>query len=174
VDLAYELATIYETRLDRVPDAVDHYELVLESSPTHLRAQEGLERLVENREERQRVASILQPIYDSQGAWGELAKVLEVQLEDLTDPASRAAHLSRIGELSETKLRDDEIAFDAYARAVREDVADGSARSDLARLAAKLGRHRQRAELLEGGLAAVGDDFVKTELLLELAELWDV
>ncbi|MBW2405269.1 MAG: hypothetical protein JRF42_16070, partial [Deltaproteobacteria bacterium] len=97
VDLAYELATIYETRLDRVPDAADHYERVLESSPTHLRAQEGLERLMENREERQRVASILQPIFDSQGAWGELAKVLEVQLEDLTDPASRAAHLSRIG-----------------------------------------------------------------------------
>ncbi len=174
VDLAYELATIYETRLDRVPDAIDHYERVLESSPTHLRAQEGLERLMDNREERQRVASILQPIFDSQGAWGELAKVLEVQLEDLTDPASRAAHLSRIGELSEAKLHDDELAFDAYARAVREDVADGSARTDLARLASKLGRHRQRAELLEAGLGAVGDDFVKTELLLELAELWDV
>jgi len=174
VDLAYELGTIYETRLDRVVDAVDHYELVLESSPTHLRAQEGLQRLMEDREERQRVASILEPIFDSQGAWGELAKVLEVRLEDLTEPASRAAHLSRIGELSETKLHDDELAFDAYARAVREDVADGSARSDLARLASKLGRHRQRAELLEGGLATVGDDFVKTELLLELAELWDV
>ena len=174
VDLAYELATIYETRLDRVPDAVDHYELVLESSPTHLRAQEGLERLMDNREERQRVASILQPIFDSQGAWGELSKVLEVRLEDLSDPSSRAAHLSRIGALSETKLHDDELAFDAYARAVREDVADGSARSDLARLASKLGRHRQRAELLEAGLATVGDDFVKTELLLEVAELWDV
>ena len=173
VDLAYELGTIYETRLDRVAEAIDHYELVLESSPTHLRAQEGLERLMNNREERQRVASILQPIFESQGAWTELAKVLEVQLEDLTDPASRAAHLSRIGELSETKLRDDELAFDAYARAVREDVADGSARSDLARLASKLGRHRQRAELLEGGLATVEEDFVKTELLLELAELWE-
>ena len=174
IDLAYELATIFETRLNRVPDAVDHYELVLESSQTHLRAQEGLERLMDNREERQRVASILQPIFDSQGAWGELAKVLEVQLEDLSDPGSRAAHLSRIGELSEAKLHDDELAFDAYARAVREDVADGSARSDLARLAAKLGRHRQRAELLESGLAALGDDFAKTEILLELAELWDV
>jgi golgin subfamily B member 1 len=174
VDLAYELGTIYETRLNRVADAVDHYELVLESSPTHLRAQEGLERLMENREHRQRVASILEPIFDSQGAWGELAKVLEVRLEDLTEPASRAAHLSRIGELSETKLHDDELAFDAYARAVREDAADGSARADLARLASKLGRHRQRSELLEAGLATVGDEFVKTELLLELAELWDV
>jgi tetratricopeptide (TPR) repeat protein len=174
VDLAYELGTIYETRLDRAVEAVDHYQLVLESSPTHLRAQEGLERLMENREERQRVASILGPIFNSQGAWGELAKVLEVQLEDLTDPASRAGHLSRIGELSETKLHDDELAFDAYARAVREDAADGSSRSDLARLASKLGRHRQRAELLEGGLGTVGDDFVKTELLLELAELWEV
>jgi tetratricopeptide (TPR) repeat protein len=174
VDLAYELATIFETRLDRPVDAVDHYERVLEASPTHLRAQEGLERLMENRGERQRVASILEPIFDSQGAWGELAKVLEVQLEDLSDPTSRAGHLLRIGELSESKLHDDDLAFDAYARAVREDAADGSARADLARLAARLGRHRQRAELLEGGLATVGEQFVKTELLLELAELWDV
>jgi tetratricopeptide (TPR) repeat protein len=174
VDLAYELGTIYETRLNRAVDAIDHYELVLESSPTHLRAQEGLERLMENREQRQRAASILEPIFESQGAWGELVKVLEVRLEDLTEPASRAQHLSRLGDLCESKLHDDELAFDAYARAVREDVADGSARADLARMASKLGRHRQRAELLEGGLATVGDEFVKTELLLELAELWDV
>jgi len=174
VDLAYELGTIYETRLNRAVDAVDHYELVLQSSPTHLRAQEGLQRLMDNREQRQRVASILEPIFDSQGAWGELTKVLEVRLEDLSELASRASHLSRIGELSETKLHDDELAFDAYARAVREDVADGSARADLARLAAKLGRHRQRAELLEEGLATVGSELAKTELLLELAELWDV
>lgn len=174
VDLAYELATIFETRLERVVDAVDHYELVLESSPTHLRAQEGLQRLMEKREPRQRVAAILQPIFESQGAWGELAKVLEVQLEDLTEPASRAAHLSRIGELSEIKLHDDELAFAAYARAVREDVADGSARADLARLASKLDRHPQRAELLESGLDMLGDDFVRTEILLELAELWHV
>ena len=174
VDLAYELGTIYETRLERAVEAVDHYQLVLESSPTHLRAQEALERLMDNRETRQRVASILEPIFDSQGAWGELSKVLEVRLEDLSDPTSRAGQLGRIGALSETKLHDDELAFDAYARAVREDVADGGARSDLARLASKLGRHRQRAELLEGGLGTVRDDFIKTELLLELAELWDV
>ena len=129
---------------------------------------------MEKRGQRQRVAAILQPIFESQGAWGELAKVLEVQLEDLTEPASRAAHLSRIGELSEIKLHDDELAFEAYARAVREDVADGSARADLARLASKLGRHSERAELLESGLDTVGDDFARTEILLELAELWDV
>ena len=174
VDLAYELGTIYESRLERLVDAVDHYELVLESSPTHLRAQEGLQRLMERRDQRQRVAAILQPIFESQGAWGELANVLEVQLEDLTEPASRAAHLSRMGELSEIKLHDDELAFAAYARAVREDVADGSARTDLARLASKLGRHEERAELLQSGLDAVGEDFVQTEILLELAELWDV
>jgi tetratricopeptide (TPR) repeat protein len=174
IDLAYELATIFETKLDRLVDAVDHYERVLEASPTHLRAQEGLQRLIEQRPERQRIASILHPIFESQGAWGELAKVLEVELEDLTDPSSRAAHLTRIGELTETKLHDDAAAFDAYARAVREDAGDGSARADLSRLASKLGRHRERAELLEAGLATVDDDFLKTEILLELAELWDV
>ena len=173
VDLAYELATLYETRLDRAGDAIDHYEVVLESSPTHLRAQEGLERLMENREERQRVAGILEPIFESQGAWGELGKVLEVRLEDLTDAGSRAAHLGRLGELAETKLKDSAMGFDAYARAVREDVADGSARADLKRMASQLNRHKERAELLEAGLSSVTDDYVKTELYLELAELWD-
>ncbi len=172
-DLAYELATLYETRLDRPSDAVDHYELVLGSSATHLRAQEGLERLMENQEERQRVARILEPIFESQGAWGELAKVLEVQLEDLTDSSSRAAHLGRLGELTERKLRDPQMAFEVYARAVREDVADGSARADLKRLASDLDRHRERAELLEAGLSSVTDEYVKTELCLELAELWE-
>ncbi len=172
-DLAYELATLYETRLNRPSDAIDHYELVLASSPTHLRAQEGLERLMENREERQRVAGILEPIFESQGAWGELAKVLEVQLEDLTDSSSRAAHLGRLGELVERKLRDPEMAFDVYARAVREDVADGSARADLERMASELDRQRERAECLEAGLSSVADEYIKTELCLELAELWE-
>lgn len=172
VDLAYELATLYETRLERPGDAVDHYQLVLESTPTHLRAQEGLERLMENPEERQRVAGILEPIFESQGAWGELAKVLEVRLEDLSDASSRAAHLGRLGELAETKLKDSTMGFEAYARAVREDIADGSARADLKRAASELTRHRERAELLEAGLASVTDDYVKTEICLELAELW--
>jgi len=173
VDLAYELATLYETRLDRTGDAVDHYEIVLQSSPTHLRAQEALERLMEEPTERQRVAAILEPIFDSQGAWGELAKVLEVQLEDLSDAGARAVHLGRIGELAESKLQDQSMAFDAYARAVREDVADGSARADLARLAEQLGKHEERASLLEAGLERVSDAYVSTELCLELAELWE-
>lgn len=173
VDLAYELATIYETKLNRPVDAIDHYQLVLESSPTHLRAQEGLERLMELPEERQRVAAILEPIFESQGAWGELVKVLEVQLEDLTDASSRAAHLGRLGELAETKLKDADAAFTAYSRAVQQDVGDGSARADLRRLATELGRHRERAALLEAGLESVADDYVKTELTLELAELWE-
>ncbi|MGB5810554.1 MAG: hypothetical protein WBG86_08500, partial [Polyangiales bacterium] len=172
-DLAYELGTLYETRLDRAPEAVDHYQLVLESSPTHLRAQEGLERMMEHPGERQRVASILEPIFDSQGAWGELVKVFEVQLEDLQEPSSRAVHLGRIGELAETKLNDSEMAFAAFSRAVREDITDGNARADLRRLASSLNRLRERATLLEEGLVAVSQDYVKTELSLELAELWE-
>ncbi len=173
VDLAYEIAQLYETRLGSEAEAVDHYELVLASSPTHLRAQEGLERLMARPEQRQRVAAILEPIFDSQGAWLELAKVLDVQLEDLSEPSMRAAQLSRIGELSETKLHDAARAFEAYFRAVREDVVDGSARADLGRVAASTGRQRERAELLEDMIASLPDDYVKTELLLELAEIWD-
>ncbi len=125
-----------------------------------------------NPKERQRVAGLLEPVFESQGAWAELAKVFEVQLEDLTDPTARAGHLSRIGELAETKLKDAELAFAAYRRAVHEDIGDAAARTDLARVTASIDRHQERAALLEKGLASTVDAYVKSELCLELAELW--
>ncbi|MFW5920844.1 MAG: tetratricopeptide repeat protein, partial [Polyangiales bacterium] len=62
----------------------------------------------------------------------------------------------------------------ALARAVEADPADGQAREHLARLAAERGAQRERAAVLERVVEGAEDTpYLQSELLLELARLWD-
>lgn len=174
IDLTFRLGELHQQKLSEPGTAVDLFGEVLAQQPTHLRAQEALEKLLDEPTQRQRVAAILEPLHDRQGAYSDLVKVLEVQLEDVHAPGARAALLSRIAELSEQKLHDPSAAFNALARAVESDPSDAKAREELARLAGIRGAHRERAEVLERALGQARDSTaLQAELYLELAKLWD-
>ena len=173
VDGWYELGELHEGHVPDLEAAVDAYERVLELSATHLRAQEKLATLANEPSQRHRVIQILEPIYESQGAWSELAKIVELQTEDLKDPVSTSAMLGRLAGVYESKLRDIDKAFDAVARAVISDPADTHNREELNRLATLRSAHRARADVLERSLEAKPDEYVQTEILVELAEIWD-
>lgn len=172
LETTFELGEIYEEKLEDAAAAVGHYEAVLTEQPTHLRAQEALERLISTPSQRQRVASILEPLYESQGAYGELVVVLEVQLEELNEPGARVAHLLRVAELREHKLHEIDKAFKALSEAVLVDPSDVRAREELARVAKACDEERARAELLAKALESVTEPYLTGELLLELASLW--
>jgi len=175
LDLMFRLGQLHETKLGEHSQAVEQYEGVLNQNPTHLRSQEALTRLLAVEGLRQRIAEILEPIYESQGAYRELAEVLTIQLGNVEDDAQKVDMLMRVGELYESRLRDPEGAFNAYAQAAELDPADGRAREALADIAS--GREvfrRQRAEVLERTVErAEGDDALQAEILLELAILQD-
>jgi golgin subfamily B member 1 len=173
IELSYAIGELYELKLNEPQNAVDQYAAVLDEQPTHLRAQEALSRLVGERSQRQRVAGLLAPIYAAQGAYAELAKILEVQLEQLPEPGARTDVLMRLGQIRERELRDVPAAYDAYARAVDADPTDQAARSELARVAQAANKVRERATLLESVLARVSETRVRSEILIELAQIWD-
>ena len=172
LELTFEIGELHEQRLEEPGMAVDGYEQVLEANPNHLKAQQALERLIEVPAQRQRVAAILEPLYESQGAWSELAKVLSVQLEAVSDPGGRVALLTRVAALREDRLGDSEGAFSAYAEAVLADPADATCRQELGRLSTLRGADRERAEVLEKAVENA-DGYLQAELLLELARLYD-
>ncbi|MCB9626668.1 MAG: tetratricopeptide repeat protein [Sandaracinaceae bacterium] len=173
IDITFELGEIAETRLDQPVQAVDYYEQVLLDAPTHMRAQEALERLMTEPSQRQRVASILEPLYSEQGAYPQLVRALEVQLEDVRDAGARVALLTRIGEVNEERLQDVDRAFGAYARAVEADPSERGIREVLARLATIRDAQRERAAVLERAIESVNEPYLSGELLLEVARLWD-
>lgn len=173
LDLSFELAQLYQTRLDRPESAVELYEAVLAQSPTHLRSQEALHALLEKPTLCQRIASILEPLYEGQGAWSALAHVLEMQLGDVDDAGSRVPLLVRLGELYDQRIHDADQAFAAFGKAVLADPTDGHCRQELARVASLRGKHAERASILEEAVADVNDPFTRSEMLLEIARIWD-
>ena len=174
VGLTQRLGLLHEKKLGEPVRAVDHYEQVLTVEPNHKHAREALERLLDQAAQRQRIARILEPIYEERGDWPELTSVLEVQLEDMSDPGSRVGLLTRIAGLQEDRLHDPSAAFASVARAVKVDPADGMVREELARLARMRDAERERAGVLASALEAAEDDrHLQGELLLELALLWD-
>src|SRR5262249_18625768 len=153
--------------------AVEQYEAVLAAQPSHGGARAALERLMALPALRQRIAGVLEPVYDQEGAIAELVRVLEVQLEDVRDPGSPTAPPSRIAEPAEKRLHDVERAFGAVERAVLADPGDGHQRQELARLAAMRGLDRQRADVLERAAVATDSPGQRAEILSELASLYD-
>ncbi|MGD8861048.1 MAG: tetratricopeptide repeat protein [Myxococcales bacterium] len=175
VDLMLRLGDLCENKLGRPGEAVDHFEGVLTEQPHQLRAQEALGRLLGVESQRQRVATILEPLYESQGAYGDLARVLEIQLDDADTEGGRADLLLRIGELHEQRTRDAEAAFSAFARAVEAEPDNGLARESLARVASARETFRQeRAQVLRRVLDRLDDrPDLESDILLELAVLLD-
>jgi tetratricopeptide (TPR) repeat protein len=176
IELSYRLGELYELQLSQPDRAIDCYEQVLTEQPTHLRAQEALERMLrEPSERRQRIASILEPLYQDQGAYHELTHILEVQLENVeTTAADRVALWTRIADLREHKLDALPGAFQAMAAAAESDPTDVMLRQELARLARLQGAETQRAAVLERLLEKTSGELdVQGEILKELAALWE-
>ncbi|TMQ02448.1 MAG: hypothetical protein E6J91_51905, partial [Deltaproteobacteria bacterium] len=147
VELKYRLGQLREQHLGDPVGAIDAYRDILDLMPAHERARLALERYLvpvvpvapaAGDKHRLAVAGILEPVYEQLGEWAALVGVHEIQLAAETDPLRRIQLLLRIGELQRTKLLDAERAFDAYARAFREDPAVEAAKHQLEALAALL------------------------------------
>lgn len=136
VELKYRLGQLKEQHLGDVAGAIDVYRDILDISVGHPKARESLEvHLRAEDKQRQDVANILEPVYEQLQEWGPLVGVHEIQLAATKDNLRRVSLLLRIGELQRTKLLDAEKAFDAYARAFREDPATEAAKDHLEALA---------------------------------------
>jgi tetratricopeptide (TPR) repeat protein len=141
VELKFRLGQIKEQYLGDTPGAIDAYRDILDLMPAHERARQALEQKLTDDKQKLLVAGILEPVYEQLGEWAPLVGVHEIQLASDKDQLRRTSLLLRIGELQRTKLLDAEKAFDAYARAFRQDASTEAAKEQLESL----------APLIEGG-----------------------
>ncbi|MBX3180989.1 MAG: tetratricopeptide repeat protein [Polyangiaceae bacterium] len=89
VDLSYRAAQVYEERLSQPDRAFRSYERVLSVNPTDARA-----------------AGALIPIYESEEKWGRLPALYEVLLAQATSDDERLSLLSKLVEVTGSKLND--------------------------------------------------------------------
>ncbi|MSP60174.1 MAG: tetratricopeptide repeat protein [Myxococcales bacterium] len=124
--LKLRLAALHEFELDDLPSAIDAYEEVVKRDPRHKDAIAALERLIMDRDQRFRIAQILEPIYRVHDQWAQLVVIYGAELEFIDDKTRRVALLREIARIHAERGGDLKLAFSALARAWREEAPDGS------------------------------------------------
>ncbi len=115
---------------------------------------------------RQRVAALLKDRYAAPGHEADLARVLEVGLEQAK---SRDARIPRHQELAALygQLGDDDHAMDHFVQLVLLEPAVAAHRTELGRLAARVGRFERLADVLVSAADHCEDERLKVDLLME-------
>ncbi|MFN0253619.1 MAG: tetratricopeptide repeat protein [Kofleriaceae bacterium] len=174
VELVYRRAALFAHKLGDANRAVDLLEDVVNRRKGHADARELLEELLSNKGVAQRVARILEPLYESEKLWKDLVGVLRVQYEKSTGTES-VELLSRIATIEEAELAGAPKAFEAWLAVLKLDPAHERARQELSRLAQSLGRWPEATTALEAAANAApeGDVVTRAALLGELAAYYD-
>ena len=161
-ELRLKLAEVYEQHLNDLTSALDQYEEVINAGNLWERAVASLERLVIHDEHRERIASLLEPVYRDQDWWQKLVVILDAKLEYVTDPATQVLTLHEIADIHEQRGGALDLALSALARAWRIDVADDEALHKLLALAGRLAAWDEAVRTVEDGAASVDGELAAT------------
>ncbi len=174
LDLAFRRAELRANRLSDPTGAIDLCEDIVGRYPDH-GARGILEQLLPLAATRQRVARILEPIYEKDGRWRDLIGVLRAQIELAGSPHERVELLARVAGIESARMGENTAAFATWREALALDPADARARAALLALARDLRRWSEVADALEKALAELesGDMVLRLEVAAELARIYD-
>jgi tetratricopeptide (TPR) repeat protein len=167
---AMRLAEVEQDKLGHTAAAVDLYGEILGRTPGHPGALSALEGLINDANERPRVAEILEPLYRRGADLRKLVEILEIQLEGIDDPTRRTAVWKEIAELEEKVGRLDR-ALEARGKAWLEDVSVSDTLSDLEDLAGTTKKFARLVQILEKGTEEAGDPDLRASLCAMRAKI---
>ena len=171
LELRYRLGTIYELRLQDLPAAIDYFEEVLKADRANGRAVSALERLILDKEQRYRIAQILEPIYREQDEWAKLVVIYDAQLDFIDDPERRGHLLREIARLHEDRGGSLDLAFRALSRAFEEEFGDESLLQQIESLASRLNNWSEVVQVLLRGVERVYDNELLARMHSRVATL---
>lgn len=161
VPILLELADISERQLGDLDTAVERYVEVLDADSQCSEAVTGLERLIANARRPETIAERLQPIFERNERWDDVARMLEIRAGAAAEVEQGAALLRDLAEVYEQRLNAPEQALGAYLRAFQAEPAASGVDAELERLGVQTGdvssvlrAFRSGALVLEGELQA--------------------
>lgn len=160
--------------LNDLPGALDAYRQALLLDPSHPQSRLALELLLEVPDARREAASILHPLYESDGDFERLLRVLDIEIETADNPSERLESLESAVRTAVGPLGDSGRAFAYACRAVREAVTDPSLESWFSRLealASSTGKYAELVDVLASVSSEVFDEEIQRQTRLRIAEL---
>ena len=168
--------------LDGVGDpapAVEVLDAMIQAEPGRADALDLLERVMQKpapeegplRAAQRRAAALLKGRYEASGRPVDLVRVLELELDGVTDPVERIERLRVIVGIRKDQLADDAGAFEGVGALLQLEPSSNEHRAELVRLAEKLDRPRDLARMLVRA-AASATGSTRLELPAQAADIY--
>ncbi len=166
-ELRFRVGRLYEEKLEDVWQAIEAYAALLKSAPDHAKTLAALERIVRERDERQRAFDVLQPVLTGLQDFEKLLELYGVIAANCDDPFEKVRIHATMGAIAETQLGDPERAFEYYGAAFRLDVERPETVEELERLAQNFELFEHLALLYGEGAEQAADPDVQLRLRLK-------
>ena len=131
----YRLGKVQLEHIKDINAAIASFGEVLGDMPEHESALRALEELFYQNVEQQRIAEILEPLYESQATFDKLVGVYEALLAHQNEPLERMNQYYQLADLHEEKLLSADGALGVYVRAMLESPKDERTLEAVERLA---------------------------------------
>ncbi len=171
-DLLFDTARIVRDELGDSMQAVQKLRTILEFSPDFTEAVRELESMLEEDDQREAAAPVLEWYHSSRDDRTALVALYEKLLEYEDDPERRTELLASIGELH-IQRSDAKAAFDAWARLFRERPDYSGVQEKLDMLAGEAEEWQQLAELYLSVLDDIYDDDMRRALFMKVARIYE-
>jgi tetratricopeptide (TPR) repeat protein len=168
------LGDVRRQHLQDLSGALDAYRQALLLDPAYPQSRLALEILLEVPEARREAAGILHPLYETDGDFEHLLRVIDIEVETADNADDRLAGLDKAVRTAVGPLGDASRAFTYATRAVKEAVGDPSLQSWLDRLeslAASTGKFAELVAVLSAVSGDVLDEEIQLQIRLRVAEL---
>ncbi len=171
VALKYRIGHLWQIRLGDVARAIESYREALEMDPSHAETLHALDGLVHGKVEPVMAAKVLEPIYEHSAEYAKLVDVLEVMVAHNEDSLARVDLLHRIATYHEQMIGNAPAAFDAHARALRDDSGNQLTLGHIERLAEITGSFETLGKLYQAESEKSLDVPRQVDLLTRLARV---
>ncbi len=165
------LARLRANELGDIEGAIDQLEEIVQANPSHSEAIDELEVLRKGGQSRERIVSVLLPLYEAADDWRRLIKLNEDRFALADTSGEKVAVLRETAGLWERRGHDEKRARRGLAVAFELDPDDAEVRADYERLVAATGAWDELAgvyqQRLKGELAS------RHEVLTTLASVHD-
>ncbi|MBW1762458.1 MAG: tetratricopeptide repeat protein, partial [Deltaproteobacteria bacterium] len=148
VELTHQLGNIMERELDDELSAIAVYGQILRIDAAHEASAQALLRITKLADYREDAAAVIEPYLRTQERWSDLATLLRLRADAMTDPHEKAEQLVALAEVHEQGRKDPNAALDALLQSIGERPEDDEILDRAETLAASLQRWPELVEVL--------------------------
>ncbi len=174
IELLARLGEVRRRHQDDWTGALEAFQQALSLDPNHAASRTGIEKMLEVADARKAAAETLHPLYEADGDYEHLLRVLEIEADAADTPYQKLRLLEQAVKVAEDYCRDAGRAFDYAVHGVQKSASESEVTAWIQRvegLAQVTDRYPELVTLLRDTVPEILDEQVQLDVSLRIGDL---